>query len=73
MQGFRDQLKKLKKLLVSEEDYHKTFTFFFTNLGENQNFIETSTRIESPYMKNILKGIAQIFLKIKERSTSCWF
>ncbi|RJP29926.1 MAG: hypothetical protein C4527_10635 [Candidatus Omnitrophota bacterium] len=62
MQPYKDKLKTLQKMLISEDNFNITFKYFFEQLGEDPSFIESSKKVKNPFLKSILKAIGkQIF------------
>ncbi len=50
-------------MLIIEEDFDKTYNYFFTQLGEDQSFINESKKAKNPLLKIALKYIGKDIFK----------
>ena len=59
MKDFYPQIELLKQTLISEDDFGKIFSCFFSQLGEDAEFIRLGKKAKVPVLKQGFKKIGQ--------------
>ena len=58
-----ERLAELARMLVSEKVFKKTYTYFFDNLTDDDDFMMMAKRTKNPDLKRIMQEIGKAFLQ----------
>ena len=61
--SINERLDELAKMLVSEKEFKKTYTYFFDNLTDDDAFMMMAERTQDPDFKKIMQAVGQGFLQ----------
>ena len=51
--SIEEHMTELKRMLVFEEEFSKTYHYFFDHFGENPDFIKSGKQHKSPDLKKL--------------------
>lgn len=59
MDRYKERLDTLKTKLVTEEEFGAIYDYFFSHLAEDRSFLNYGKRTKNPFLKSMLKMIAE--------------
>ena len=57
--SIEEHMTELKRMLVFEEEFSKTYHYFFDHFGENPDFIKSGKQHKSPDLKKLMQSIGR--------------